>query len=66
MLQGLERGRRRLEEEVAHLVYYMNGAINLNDAYALSMEQFEILSRTIKTHFEKQEEAIKQSSSKRR
>lgn len=55
-----------MEEEIANLVYYMNGALSLNDAYVLSMEQFEILSNTIKSHFERQEEALKKSNTKKR
>jgi hypothetical protein len=66
MLLDMERYRQQVEDDIAHVVYYMNGGLNFTDAYHLTSEQINRLNNTIKTHFEKQEEAIKQSSSKRR
>jgi hypothetical protein len=58
MLKSLERERKELEADIVRVVYYMNGAINLNDAYVLSTEQFELLITTIKTHFENQSSVL--------
>jgi glutamate formiminotransferase len=59
MLRSLNRECKEIEKEIAGVVYYMNGGLNFVDAYELSMDQLNVLSETIKNHFEKQNEAFK-------
>jgi len=54
----MEKLRKSIEEEVATLVYYMNGGLSYVDAYNLSMEQMRTLSEVITKHYEKQNEAF--------
>jgi hypothetical protein len=61
----MERDRDRIESDIASVVYYMNGGLSFTDAYGLSTQQLKRLGDTITTHFEKQNEAIKKTQSKR-
>jgi len=59
MLHDMERDRQRIEDDIAHVVYYMNGGLNFVDAYDLSMDQLQRLNKTITQHFERQNESLK-------
>jgi hypothetical protein len=54
----MEKSRNSIEEEVATLVYYMNGGLSYVDAYNLSFDQMKKLSEVIEKHYERQNEAI--------
>ena len=56
---------KRIESDIANVVFYLNGGLNYTDAYALSSEQLKYLSDTVSTHYEKQNEAMKKANSKR-
>ena len=62
MLQDMERERQRIEDDIALVTYYMNGGLPFNTAYELEMSQLMRLHKTITTHFEQQNEAIKRST----
>lgn len=51
MLDVLAKNRRIIEEDVATLVYYMNGGLNYNDAWLLTAEQRKIMGHVIERHF---------------
>jgi len=55
----MKREYSTLEREIASVVYYMNGGVNLSDAYNLSIEQLELLADVISKHYEKQNDALK-------
>lgn len=48
----MEQNRRMLHQECATLAFYMQGGININDAYLLSIEQRSIMSSVIEKHHE--------------
>ena len=52
MLSIMERNKKMLEEEIATLVYYMNGGLSFNDAYLTTAIQRKTMSRVIEKHFE--------------
>ena len=58
----MERDRANIEQEVASLVYYMNGGLNYVDAWSLSNSQMKSLSEVINKHYEAQAEAMKKGS----
>jgi hypothetical protein len=60
-IQDMEREQSRIESEVASVVYYMNGGLDYTHAYNLSLHQLKTLGETITSHYEKQEQAIKNS-----
>jgi len=64
MLQDMERERERIEDDIALVTYYMNGGLPFDTAYSLEMSQLMRLHKTITTHFEQQNEAMKKQSSK--
>lgn len=51
MLDVLAKNRLIIEEDVATLVYYMNGGLNYNDAWLLTREQRKIMTHVIERHF---------------
>lgn len=51
MLDVLAKNRKTIEEDVATLVYYMNGGLNYNDAWLLTREQRKIMTHVIERHF---------------
>ena len=51
MLDVLAKNRLTIEEDVATLVYYMNGGLNYNDAWLLTREQRKIMTHVIERHF---------------
>jgi DNA replication protein DnaD len=64
MLKSLEQDRNQLEQEISNVVYYMNGGLNYTTAWQLSTDQLNHLANTIKTHFDKQNEAWGKANSK--
>jgi hypothetical protein len=52
MLEILEKNRNIIEEEIATLVYYMNGGLNFSDAYLTTAKQRKIMSKVVEKHFE--------------
>jgi hypothetical protein len=63
-LGSMKRDCDKLEREIASIVYYMNGGLSFSDAHNLSMQQLELLADVISTHYEKQNEAFKQSKTR--
>jgi hypothetical protein len=51
MLDVLAKNRKTIEEDIATLVYYMNGGLNYNDAWLLTREQRKIMTHVIERHF---------------
>lgn len=51
MLTVMDRNRKIIDEEVATLVYYMNGGLSYNDAWMLTADQRKTMSRVIEKHF---------------
>lgn len=51
MLDVLAKNRLIIEEDVATLVYYMNGGLNYNDAWLLTREQRKVMTHVIERHF---------------
>ncbi len=52
MLSIMDRNRKMIEEELATLVYYMNGGLSYSDAYMTTSNQRRIMSKVIEKHFE--------------
>jgi hypothetical protein len=51
MLDVLARNRKVVEEDIATLVYYMNGGLDYNDAWLLTNDQRKIMGHVIERHF---------------
>lgn len=47
----MDRNRNIINEEVATLVYYMNGGLDYNDAWLLTADQRKSLSKVIEKHY---------------
>lgn len=52
MLSGMNRNKKMIEEEIATLVYYMNGGLDYSDAYMTTSQQRRTMSKIIEKHFE--------------
>jgi len=52
MLQIMERNKKVINEEIATLVYYMNGGLDYNDAWLTTSMQRKVMSKIIEKHFE--------------
>jgi hypothetical protein len=52
MLSIMERNKKIIEDEIATLVYYMNGGLDFNDAYLTTAAQRKTMSRVIEKHYE--------------
>lgn len=52
MLSVLESNRNGIEIDINSLVYYMNGGLDYNDAWLLTLEQRKNMMNVIKRHFE--------------
>jgi hypothetical protein len=52
MLSIMERNKKIIEEEIATLVYYMNGGLDYNDAWMTTSHQRKVMSKVIEKHFE--------------
>lgn len=48
----LESNRNAIETDINSLVYYMNGGLDYNDAWLLTLEQRKNMTNVIKRHFE--------------
>lgn len=48
----MDRNKKIIEEEIATLVYYMNGGLNYNDAWMTTAFQRKTMSKVIEKHFE--------------
>lgn len=57
MLKTMQQNRNLIEEEIAMLVFYMEGGLDFNDAYALSALQRQRLAKVIEQHYEKRASA---------
>ena len=53
ILKTMQQNRNTIEEEIAMLVFYMEGGLDFNDAYALSSLQRQRLAKVIEQHYEK-------------
>jgi hypothetical protein len=51
MLATMDRNRDLIDEEVATLVYYMNGGLDWNDAWQTTAKQRKTMSKVIEKHF---------------
>ena len=52
MLSVMERNKKMINDEIATLVYYMNGGLDYNDAWMTTSQQRKSMSRVIEKHFE--------------
>lgn len=52
ILKAMQQNRNTIEEEIAMLVFYMEGGLDFNDAYALSSLQRQRLAKVIEKHYE--------------
>jgi hypothetical protein len=57
-LGSMTKQRQNIEEEIATIVFYMQGGLNYMDAYSLSIEQLEGMSKVINNHYEQQNNAL--------
>jgi hypothetical protein len=64
LLGSMKREIKSIEKEIAGLVYYANGGLAYETAYALSFDQMMIITEVINEHYEKQNEAFKQSKNR--
>ena len=53
ILKTMQQNRNTIEEEIAMLVFYMEGGLDFNDAYALSSLQRQRLAKVLEQHYEK-------------
>jgi len=44
--------RKLIETDIASLVFYMQGGLNYNDAWLLTVDQRKIMSKVIEKHYE--------------
>lgn len=51
ILATMERNRRMIDDEIATLVYYMNGGLDYNDAWLLTADQRKTMAKVIEKHF---------------
>lgn len=54
MLDVMTDNRNVIEHDVEALVFYMNGGLDLNDAWLLTVDQRKRMSSIIEKHFEAQ------------
>ena len=57
MLNTMNQNRNTIEEELATLVFYMEGGLDFNDSYALSSGQRKRIAKVIEQHYEKRANA---------
>ena len=50
----MEQERNAIEKELATLVFYLQGGINVSDSYMLNENQIKTYSEVIKQHYEMQ------------
>lgn len=52
MLETMEKNRNIVHTDIANLVFYMQGGVDVNDAYMLSIQQRKIMNKVIQAHYE--------------
>jgi hypothetical protein len=52
LLESMETNRKTIESDIATLTFYMQGGLNYNDAWMLTIEQRQIMSKVIEKHYE--------------
>lgn len=52
MLSVLETNRHIIDTDISNLVYYMNGGLDYNDAWLLTMDQRRNMMSVIQRHFD--------------
>ena len=52
MLKTMAHNRKTIEDEIATLVFYMEGGLNYNEAYALTTMQRQGIAKIIEKHYE--------------
>lgn len=50
----MEKNKKIIETDIATLVYYMNGGLDYNDAWAISSDQRKTMVSVIQKHFDAQ------------
>lgn len=53
MLDQMEKNRAIVHNDIANLIFYMQGGVDINDAYCLSIQQRKIMNKVIEKHYEK-------------
>lgn len=54
MIRKMDHNRELIHTDMATLVFYMNGSLDFNDAYCLSMQQRKIMAKVVKEYRESQ------------
>lgn len=52
LLKSMESNRKIIETDIATLVFYMQGGLNYNEAWQLTLDQRQIMSKVIEKHYE--------------
>lgn len=52
MLETMEKNRNIVHSDIANLIFYMQGGVDVNDAYLLSIQQRKIMNKVIQNHYE--------------
>ena len=60
----MEQERGEIEKDLATLVFYLQGGINITDAYMMSDNQIKTYSEVIKKHYEMQNGSLGTSRSR--
>ena len=51
LLKGMENNRKLIETEMATLVFYMQGGLNYDDSWLLTLQQRKIMHDVIEKHY---------------
>jgi hypothetical protein len=62
----MDKHRKNIEKEIATVVFYMQGGLNFNDAYNLSVEQLNDIAAVIHEHYDKQNNQLNTMSKNNR
>jgi len=54
MIETMDKNRRLVHNDIASLVFYMQGGVEINDAYNLSIDQRRMMQKVIEKHYEAQ------------
>lgn len=60
----MERMVQQIEQDVAHVVYYMNGGLSFDKAYDISLNQLNLLNEQINKHYQAQADAMNKGKKK--
>jgi hypothetical protein len=52
MIKLMDENRGIVEHDINNLVFYMNGGLDYNDAYLLTLDQRKNLGQMIQKHFD--------------